>query len=334
MQFCHTILVASRACHVPMAFGKESCGCKGIRTCLVCEGRRTSIHVAKEPVASFYQCHNCGRIPDEENICVDPSAPPLFTCGKSLRCRPTAPALQARCTVKGLPFEGVTVVKEFVSCEEEEKITNDIDRSAWAESQSGRRKQVRPSVWEGSGLGVKGHPISSFPQDYGPKVNFKRQKVKLGNFNGLPPFSKPLIERMHQSVPELCDFVPVEVCTLEYSPKRGSAIDPHLDDEWLWGERLVTLNLLSSTILTFSNPPLTVEVLVPLPRRALMVVSGPARHMWLHSVQRQHIVSRRVGITMRELSCDFLPGGKEEEMGKQVLEIAMDFQGQPINFRK
>lgn len=176
--------------------------------------------------------------------------------------------------------------------------------------------------------------ISSFPQDYGPKVNFKHQKVKLGSFNGLPPFSKPLIERMHQSVPELCHFVPVELCTLEYSPKRGSAIDPHLDDEWLWGERLVTLNLLSSTILTFSNPPLTVEVLVPLPRRALTVVSGPARHMWLHSIQRQHIVSRRVGITMRELSCDFLPGGKEEEMGKQVLEIAMDFQGQPINFRK
>ena len=153
MQFCHTILVASRARHVPMAFVKESCGCKGVRTCLVCEGQKTSIHVTKEPVTSFYQCHNCGRILDEENICVDPNAPPLFTCGKSLRCRPTTPALQARCTVKGLPFEGVTLVKEFVSCDEEEKLAHDIDRSAWAESQSGRRKQVRLSVWEGSGLG-------------------------------------------------------------------------------------------------------------------------------------------------------------------------------------
>ena len=119
----------------------------------MCEGQKTSIHVTKEPVTSFYQCHNCGRILDEENICVDPNAPPLFTCGKSLRCRPTTPALQARCTVKGLPFEGVTLVKEFVSCDEEEKLAHDIDRSAWAESQSGRRKQVRLSVWEGSGLG-------------------------------------------------------------------------------------------------------------------------------------------------------------------------------------
>lgn len=162
-------------------------------------------------------------------------------------------------------------------------------------------------------------------------MNFKRQKVKLGSFNGLPPFSKPLVERMHQSVPELHDFVPVELCTLEYCPTRGSAIDPHLDDEWLWGERLVTLNLLSPTILTFSYS--SIEVLVPLPQRALVVVSGPARHTWLHSIKRQHIVSRRVGITLRELSCEFLSGGKEEEMGKHVLEIATSFHGQPINFR-
>ena len=38
------------------------------------------------------------------------------------------------------------MVKEFVTCEEEEKIINDIDGSAWAESQSGRRKQVRHTV--------------------------------------------------------------------------------------------------------------------------------------------------------------------------------------------
>ena len=112
----------------------------------MCEGQNTSIRIAKEPVASFYQCHNCGNIFNEENICVEPNAPPLFTCGRSQHCRPTAPSLQAHCTVKGLPFEGVTVVKEFVTCEEEEKIINDIDESAWAESQSGRRKQVRHTV--------------------------------------------------------------------------------------------------------------------------------------------------------------------------------------------
>ena len=92
-------------------------------------------------------------------------------------------------------------------------------------------------------------------QDYGPKVNFKRQKVKLGSFNGLPPFSEGLVKRMQQSdeMEELRGFTPVELCNLDYSPERGAAIDPHMDDNWIWGERLVTLNLLSSTYLTFSN---------------------------------------------------------------------------------
>ena len=90
-------------------------------------------------------------------------------------------------------------------------------------------------------------------QDYGPKVNFKRQKVKLGSFNGLPPFSERVVKRMQSELEELRDFTPVELCNLDYSPERGSAIDPHMDDSWIWGERLVTINLLSPTYLTFSN---------------------------------------------------------------------------------
>lgn len=63
------------------------------------------------------------------------------------------------------------------------------------------------------------------------------------------------MERMQQSdeIEELRGFMPVELCNLDYSPERGSAIDPHMDDDWIWGERLVTLNLLSPTYLTFSN---------------------------------------------------------------------------------
>ena len=164
-------------------------------------------------------------------------------------------------------------------------------------------------------------------------MNFKRQKLKLGSFNGLPAFSKAMVERMNHSVPELQDFVPVELCTLEYCPNRGSAIDPHLDDEWLWGERLVTLNLLSSTLLAFSLSSCSSEILVPLPQRSLVVVRGPARHSWAHAIKRQHIVSRRVGVTLRELSHEFLTGGREEEMGRTILEIAGSFRGQPTNFK-
>jgi hypothetical protein len=72
------------------------------------------------------------------------------------------------------------------------------------------------------------------------------------------------------------DFVPVELCNLDYCPTRGAAIAPHKDDSWLWGERLVTLTLLCGTMLTFSDGN-GIAIKVPLPRRSLVVVSGAAR---------------------------------------------------------
>ncbi len=181
-------------------------------------------------------------------------------------------------------------------------------------------------------------------QDYGPKVNFKRKKVKLGSFNGLPSFSKLLLDRMLSTVPQLDNFKPVELCNLEYTPHRGSSINPHSDDSWLWGERLVTLNLLTSTLLTFStpshpthshipSPSQYVELHVPLPRRSLLIVSGPARHTWHHSIKRDNIASRRIAVTLRELTPEFLSGGRSyDSVGHGLLEIAQRFDGQPINF--
>ena len=186
-------------------------------------------------------------------------------------------------------------------------------------------------------------------QDYGPKVNFKRQKVKLGPFNGLPPFSKWIVRRMQDSVECLKDFTPVELCNLDYSPERGSAIDPHMDDDWLWGERLVTLNLLSHTYLTFSpalsnqptqdsslQNPLTglLRVSIPLPQRSLVIVQGSSRYHWQHSIRREHILSRRLATTLREVTVEFLPGGKSfDDLGRDILEAASRFDGTPVNFR-
>ena len=192
-------------------------------------------------------------------------------------------------------------------------------------------------------------------QDYGPKVNFKRQKLKLGSFCGLPPFSRLLVERMRGLVDTLADFTPVELCNLDYQPERGAHIEAHRDDSWLWGERLVTVNLLSPVLLTFtyphssptpsstphttqptsdsphSPPPPSSHVHIPLPPRSLVVVQGPSRHLWLHSILSRHVISRRVGITLRELSNEFLAGGKAEEMGGLMLKIARQFNGTPTN---
>jgi len=138
-----------------------------------------------------------------------------------------------------------------------------------------------------------------------------------------------LVKRAQKLVPGLADFFPIELCNLEYVPERGSAIDPHLDDSWLWGERLVTINLLSDTFLSFTSD--TEQLLVPQPRRSLIVVSGSARHIWKHSINREHIVSRRLSITLRELSAIFLPGGEQEELGRELLATASLFAGKQCN---
>ncbi|XP_029468481.1 alpha-ketoglutarate-dependent dioxygenase alkB homolog 4 isoform X2 [Rhinatrema bivittatum] len=215
-------------------------------------------------------------------------------------------------------------------------------------------------------------------QDYGPKVNFKKRKLKMGDFSGLPSFSQDLVSRMQQ-LTALTGFQPVEQCNLDYNMERGSAIDPHFDDCWLWGERLVTLNLLSDTMLTMSCdlegslslvpvfnhavtelqsipantyqpdsistshkawrtvsstsprqvPYSAVEVAINLPRRSLVVLAGDARYKWKHAIHRAHVKHRRVCSTFRELSAEFSCGGREESMGEKLLELALGFRGKP-----
>ena len=190
------------------------------------------------------------------------------------------------------------MLPEFVSELEETVIVQEIDKINWVESQSGRRKQ-----------------------DFGPKVNFKRKKIKLDTFKGFPEHSEVLLNRM-KSTDILSDFQPVEMCNLEYEPSKGSAIDPHFDDFWLWGERLVTINLLSETCYTLTQSNSNREIIISLPARSLIVLYGDARHIWMHSIARSHITTRRIGITIRELTAEFMEGGQSYDIGRQLLEKA------------
>ncbi|XP_031164019.2 alpha-ketoglutarate-dependent dioxygenase alkB homolog 4 [Sander lucioperca] len=226
----------------------------------------------------------------------------------------TGLAIHKDAEATSFPFPGVFLRENFISEEEEKNLISTMDQDVWNESQSGRRKQ-----------------------DFGPKVNFKKRKVRIGGFSGLPALSQKLVLRMQQE-PSLGGFQPVEQCNLDYHPQRGSAIDPHLDDSWLWGERLVTVNMLSDTTLTMSLeqglPDLglagEVHVAVHLPRRSLVVLYGEARHRWKHAIHRDDVQERRVCSTYRELSAEFLPGGQHAELGTQLLNISLSFQGTPI----
>lgn len=74
-------------------------------------------------------------------------------------------------------------------------------------------------------------------------------KLKHGDFRGFPEYSRFVQERF-KNMPLMTDFQTVEQCTLEYDPTKGASIDPHIDDCWIWGERVVTVNILGDSVLT------------------------------------------------------------------------------------
>lgn len=135
-------------------------------------------------------------------------------------------------------------------------------------------------------------------QNFGPKTNFKKKKLRLGTFNGFPRTTKFVQEKLNE-VKELKDFQTIEQCSLEYNPQRGASIDPHIDDCWIWGERIITVNVLGDSILTMipyrgsidkynlncveniENTDLQEEKIVvrlPMPEGSLMILYGSARY--------------------------------------------------------
>lgn len=271
----------------------EGCGCTGSRSCLVCESYRTDrfLDLSKvnleENRISYVFCPDCKDKAWRETDTKSHHTDHILS--------------QSENRSDYITIEGIYVKEEVISPEEEEFITTKIDEKEWIHSQSGRRKQ-----------------------DFGPRVNFKKKKVSVGSFEGLPSYIKSVWERIkseHQEI--LSDFLPVELCNLEYDPRRGSSIEPHFDDFWVWGDRLVTINYLSRTILTLTQSEdeslKDKEVLIIMNRRSLLVLSGEARNIWKHEVKRKDVINRRIATTLRELSLQFLPS-KDRESGYDVDE--------------
>jgi len=189
-------------------------GCKGRRTCLICE--------------AAYELN-------QDNYSLNSNSPNFVYCPLCNLCYPGSGihSYKTHPVHEGQPykFEGIYVNIEFLSEKEHESLIKGIDLIPWDLSQSGRRKQ-----------------------NFGPKCNFKKRKLRLGDFKGFPKFSK-LVQDKFKTVPILKDFQTIEQCSLEYDPKQGASIDPHVDDCWIWGERVVTVNLLSDSVLTMTYNP-------------------------------------------------------------------------------
>ncbi|CAG9821772.1 unnamed protein product [Phaedon cochleariae] len=300
------------------------CGCKGRRTCLICE-------------KDF-------NIPVEGNsLCEDSSGSSFIycpICNKAWEGWNFKQTEHPNHTGKSLDFPGVYIDLNFLSDIEELKLINSLDDIPWDLSQSGRRKQ-----------------------NFGPKCNFKKKKLRLGEFSGFPASTK-FVQDKFSGLPIMKCFQTIEQCSLEYTPERGASIDPHIDDCWIWGERIVTVNLLSDSVLTmtYNNKPdrynldciqtypsvLNVDgkintsneryvvkpleknveypvVRIPMPRKSLLILYGAARYDWEHQVLREDIQTRRVCLAYREFTPPYLDHGNKFHEGKSILEQARIF---------
>ncbi|XP_055609152.1 alpha-ketoglutarate-dependent dioxygenase alkB homolog 4 [Uranotaenia lowii] len=296
------------------------CGCKGRRTCLKCEKdfaiERIDFFKQFQTLKAFTYCPWCNKIYPGWN---------------------TAEVMEEHKTghrgIVGEYYPGVYIDLDFLNEEDERLLMAGIDEMPWDISQSGRRKQ-----------------------NFGPKTNFKKAKLRVGQFDGFPLFSE-FVQHRFEQIPLMQDFQTIEQCSLEYTPEKGASIDPHIDDCWIWGERIVTVNLLSDSVLTMSRyrseqtprynlqfvekykDKLLAEFLdnstmdkfddrivrIPMPRRSLLVLYGPPRYQWEHSVLREDIIERRVCLAYREFTPMYLQGGSEFAASEDVLKHAQNF---------
>ncbi|KAG8343377.1 alpha-ketoglutarate-dependent dioxygenase alkB 4-like protein [Trypanosoma vivax] len=200
-------------------------------------------------------------------------------------------------------MRGLMVSPDFVSDIEEDYLLRFFDgahHSRWKVSQSGRRKQ-----------------------DYGPRANFKKRKLKKGDGNGMPIQLKDIITRVNQFISNetMKRYQTIEVSVLEYSTKCGSSIDPHIDDTWLWGDRIGGLNLLEDVVLTLVDSKGTVAT-VFVPRRSFFLLSGESRYNWMHGIRSEDIKSRRISMTFREFADNL---EVDERLLQDILSFSLTF---------
>ncbi|CAG9783540.1 unnamed protein product [Diatraea saccharalis] len=304
------------------------CGCKGCRTCLICEthynAENLKLQLQLDKSKGYVYCPFCNKAWQGWDLDLYKQHPHHH--GQSIE------------------YPGVFIQLDFINEREEIELMRNIDEMPWDISQSGRRKQ-----------------------NFGPKTNFKKKKVTVGQFNGFPAFSKYLQERF-ETVGLLKGYQVIEQCSLEYDPSKGASIDPHIDDCWIWGERIVTVNCLSDSVLTMtkftgdskkynlpcadkyepvlnhdgsiitsnkdnltalqiSKPVCNSDAIIriPMPRRSLLVIYGEPRYHWEHSVLREDISARRVCIAYREFTPPYLQNGSDETIGNEVRERAKIF---------
>jgi len=217
--------------------------------------------------------------------------------GYAVRFDPRSQCAQG---IKG--FAGLRVLPDFVTESEAASLLDTIEETPFVPAQSGKRKQ-----------------------HFGPKMNFRKQRMNASGFEGIPAYARALEVRLRKRTNDaaleeaLGRYRTTDVFVLRYNEDDQSNLDFHSDDVFAYGEVILNLSLESNSVLSFLERETGACVRAAIPARSLAVLFGAARYDWEHAILADDVSGRRTSITLRTLS-DELRGMPE---GQRVMALAL-----------
>ncbi len=124
------------------------CGCKGIRTCRLCEDEKEYVSIkarARDHVVHYSFCVYCSGVVAslEGHNCNTGSSSATTTTSANTTYSLSNDTIESVNTLNAeIGFNGVHVVEDFITEQQEQDMVAHMDQHPWASSQSGRHKQV------------------------------------------------------------------------------------------------------------------------------------------------------------------------------------------------
>uniref|UniRef100_A0A672Z536 tRNA (carboxymethyluridine(34)-5-O)-methyltransferase n=1 Tax=Sphaeramia orbicularis TaxID=375764 RepID=A0A672Z536_9TELE len=160
--------------------------------------------------------------------------------------------------------EGLVLVKDFVSQEEEALLLAAIDWSSLYDDATAQKALKHRKV-----------------KHYGYEFRYDNNNVDKDKPlpAGLPEECLPFLERCLRN--GYIDIMPDQLTVNQY--ESGQGIPPHVDTHSAFEDTILSLSLGSQTVMEFRHPDGHL-VAVVLPERSLLVMKGESRFLWTHGI--------------------------------------------------
>ncbi len=187
---------------------------------------------------------------------------------------------------QAMPFkiEGLTLLPEFITKTEENRLLNNIDEQFWS-------TQLKRRV-----------------QHYGYRYDYKARTISENSYLGaLPSWIDFAIFRISEQ--KIFNKSVDQAIINEYRPGQGIA--PHIDCVPCFADTIASLSLGSTCQMAFTQVETEDKAILTLPPRSLLILRDDARYKWRHAIpaRKSDLINgartlrdRRVSVTFRQVN--------------------------------